>query len=86
MNEDTCNWQETEGYWQTSCGEEAALYDGTPWGNRMRYCCYCGDPVEQTLENYNAYKAKLEENILWFIVPQFVGLTAALFFLGWVLS
>jgi len=34
----------------------------------------------------NWYKAKLEENILWFIVPQFVGLTAALFFLGWVLS
>jgi len=55
VNEDTCNWQETEeGHWQTSCGEAFMLDEGTPWENRMRYCCYCGDPLEQTLGNYDA--------------------------------
>jgi hypothetical protein len=44
-----CNWTEDEdGNWWTECGEGFTFSDGTPIENRMRYCCYCGQPlVEQ---------------------------------------
>lgn len=44
-----CAWaQEPDGGpWQTSCGNEFELIDGTPRDNGMAYCCYCGGSLEQ---------------------------------------
>ena len=53
-----CNWSNAEGvnsedsdtHWSTSCGEDFFLNDGTPEDNNMKYCCYCGKPIEQLVE------------------------------------
>ena len=46
-----CTWSNSEDdsdtHWQTSCGEDFLLNDGTPEDNNMKYCCYCGKPIEQ---------------------------------------
>ena len=50
-NEQTepCRWVEDEdGDWVTSCGEYFIIInDGRPTGNRMRFCCYCGKPLQE---------------------------------------
>lgn len=41
-DENDCDTQ-----WETSCGNDFILNDGTPENNGMKYCCYCGKPIEQ---------------------------------------
>lgn len=35
--------------WETSCGNAFTINDGTPAQNDMKYCCYCGGEIEQTV-------------------------------------
>jgi len=45
---DTCRWvwdEATEAY-ETDCGELFQFMTDGPIENGMRYCCYCGKPIE----------------------------------------
>jgi hypothetical protein len=43
-----CRWVEDwEGNWCTECGEGFTLTSGKPTDNRMKFCTYCGKPLEQ---------------------------------------
>jgi len=46
-----CTWTRTQDdyddYYETSCDKSFMLADGTPKQNKMRFCCYCGKPLEQ---------------------------------------
>lgn len=42
----TCSWEEVGEAWETTCGHSFMLNDGTPSDNGMRYCCYCGKPLD----------------------------------------
>lgn len=47
---DNCIWAdagEEWGYWETSCNNAFVLIDGTPYENKMRFCPYCGKPLEE---------------------------------------
>jgi hypothetical protein len=50
---DFCNWyqdgDETSETWGTSCGKYFTLNEGTPHENKMFFCCFCGNPLEQNL-------------------------------------
>jgi hypothetical protein len=43
-----CNWNESAGgeYWQTDCGKQVVITDGTPAENGMRYCYHCGKQLD----------------------------------------
>jgi hypothetical protein len=47
-----CRWSQDENWgddldlWETDCGEAFQFMDGGPAENRIRFCCYCGKPVE----------------------------------------
>jgi hypothetical protein len=44
----TCTWTEdSDGNWETDCGETFILNDGTPKENHMKFCCYCGKPLKE---------------------------------------
>lgn len=53
-----CTWSNSEGseyddcdtQWETSCSGTFILNDGTPESNELKYCCYCGKPIEQLVE------------------------------------
>lgn len=53
-----CTWSNSEGaeeddsdtHWVTSCNEDFILNDGTPEGNNMKYCCFCGKFIDQLVE------------------------------------
>lgn len=51
-----CIWDEDEwtGAWDTRCGSSFQIVDGTPADNLMRFCCYCGRPIEQALAKVKA--------------------------------
>lgn len=36
--------------WETSCGNIFLLEDGTPADNKMKFCCYCGKPLKELVE------------------------------------
>jgi len=36
-----------EDHWDTSCHHRFTLNDGTPSENRMKFCCYCGKPLNE---------------------------------------
>lgn len=44
-----CNWyqdgDETSDTWGTECGKMFTLYEGDPFENGMRHCCFCGKPL-----------------------------------------
>lgn len=42
-----CAWTETEEYWSTECGGAFCITTGTPTENEMRFCPYCGSPIDQ---------------------------------------
>jgi hypothetical protein len=46
-----CEWKldPCDGAHYTSCGEAFCLDDGTLKDNAIRYCCYCGKPVKETI-------------------------------------
>ena len=42
-----CAWTEDDnGCWETDCGGAFGIDEGTPSENGMRFCCYCGRPLE----------------------------------------
>lgn len=44
----TCMWSQDADTdtWATQCKQYFRLDDGTPTDNKMRFCCYCGKPLE----------------------------------------
>lgn len=42
--EDSCSWSSD---WNTGCGNAFTIDSGTPEENEMKFCCYCGRPLEQ---------------------------------------
>lgn len=44
-----CLWTDDrdDGGWFTSCGNAFEFTDGTPADNGMKFCCYCGRPLEE---------------------------------------
>ena len=54
MSEPTkhCVWHqdgEDSDTWGSKCGRYFRLDDGTPDDNHMRWCCYCGKPLESVI-------------------------------------
>lgn len=42
-----CNWYEnSDGNWDTACGELFCFLDGGPVENGMRFCPYCGNKLQ----------------------------------------
>lgn len=45
-----CTWKEDwEGTWETGCKNMWVFNEGTPEENNMRFCCYCGKPLKQSI-------------------------------------
>ena len=49
---ETCKWERDSTYftmqvWITDCENAFTLESGTPVENEMKFCCYCGRPLEQ---------------------------------------
>ena len=42
-----CGWFEDHYGWETGCGHRFEINDGTPFENDMRYCPFCGNPIDQ---------------------------------------
>jgi hypothetical protein len=44
-----CKWYEDgdSGVWATQCRKYFQITDGTPEDNKMLFCCYCGEALEQ---------------------------------------
>lgn len=36
-------------YWQTDCGKEFSIEDGTPKENGFKFCVYCGKKLRQRI-------------------------------------
>jgi len=52
--QETCVWsfdQWSDDFYETSCGKAFTLIEGTLEENDMRYCTYCGKPIETTQED-----------------------------------
>jgi len=43
-----CTWtyDDMDDKWDSACGEAWQFVDGGPEENRVRYCHYCGKPVQ----------------------------------------
>jgi hypothetical protein len=50
-----CTWYSTvdDGDWSTDCGNYFVLDDGTPSDNKMKFCCFCGSPIAEEIEEEN---------------------------------
>lgn len=43
-----CNWTEdSDGNWDTTCGNTFVIESGTPADNNFHWCCYCGKKLAQ---------------------------------------
>jgi hypothetical protein len=52
MSTGTCNWNQEDAqgdYWGTGCGGAFRLDADTPADDKMRFCCFCGGSLTQTL-------------------------------------
>ena len=48
MTDKICTWTEdSEGDWDTACGNMFIIITGTPQENRMEYCPYCGRELKE---------------------------------------
>ncbi len=49
----TCTWSQDGDYesdtYATACGHYFIVTDGTPFDNKMKFCCFCGLLIEQIL-------------------------------------
>jgi hypothetical protein len=51
----TCHWSqdgEESDVWQTSCGHYFCITDGLPSENDMKFCCYCGTKLEESVHEF----------------------------------
>jgi len=52
MPDTPCVWAECDPLtddlprWDTTCGQSFTFIDGGPAENGIKFCCYCGHPVE----------------------------------------
>lgn len=45
-----CKWvQDEEDVWNTDCGNNFIINEGSPIDNNMKYCCYCGKQIKTVL-------------------------------------
>lgn len=47
-----CVWSqdnEDSDTWGTNCGHYYIINDGTPDENKMKFCCFCGLPIDQEI-------------------------------------
>lgn len=46
---DFCHWlaDDTDGSFDTDCGNKFQFFDGTPSENKFRFCPYCGKKIPQ---------------------------------------
>lgn len=45
---ESCIWsQNLDGIWNTECNNSFVLDSGSPFDNKMHYCCYCGSDLLQ---------------------------------------
>jgi len=54
MSDETCKWAGEYAdceIWYTSCGEVFILNGGTPEDNKMKFCPFCGKPLEWEYED-----------------------------------
>ena len=43
-----CAWvPDEDGTYYTDCGAAFTIIDGKPSDNGMKFCCYCGKPIDQ---------------------------------------
>lgn len=43
-----CEWtQDSDGTWNTECGQLFIVNDGTPEDNNMKFCAFCGEKLIQ---------------------------------------
>ena len=48
MPRKVCLWiQDSEGAWETQCGQTFEVTSGTPSENGFKFCFYCGGELEQ---------------------------------------
>ena len=46
---DFCTWKpDSDGNWETTCGNLHVFFDGTPHQNNYGFCPYCGKRLVQT--------------------------------------
>lgn len=49
-----CSWvPDSDGNYETLCGEMFTLNDGTPSENGMKFCPYCGKPLREVTDVEN---------------------------------
>lgn len=48
-----CHWYQgvDSDRWATQCGRSFYLEEGTPLENHMQWCCYCGAPLTESVED-----------------------------------
>lgn len=58
-----CNWNEVEysegeeSLYETDCGKNFVVHNGSPDAFGMKFCCYCGERlIETNLEEDTAFK------------------------------
>jgi len=45
---ETCKWVlDEDGAWDTECGNRFEVTEGTPHGNNMFFCAFCGKRLEE---------------------------------------
>lgn len=49
---ETCTWTRSREFydsdcWETNCGNAWQLNEGTPTENHMKFCPFCGKPLEE---------------------------------------
>lgn len=45
---EACKWTEDDdGSWDTGCDSGYFMDDGSPTSRGMKFCCFCGKPIEQ---------------------------------------
>lgn len=61
---DSCVWAEDiEGNWETACGEMFTFIDGGPEENRVKFCHYCGLPIEPQYGFFPDYDLDIDEEV-----------------------
>lgn len=45
---DVCRWMEEPNgeYWHSDCGNDITFEDSAPDSDGMKWCCYCGKPLQ----------------------------------------
>lgn len=52
-----CTWAEDgdDSFYTTDCGHAFEVTNGTPLENDFKFCCFCGNEIEQVLHEDNEH-------------------------------